>query len=62
LNYKNVAPRHLVWDALFSAEEHNILGGLGESIARVLALNTSSPQGFVAVQDSFRKRNAGTIN
>jgi transketolase len=36
-----------------TAEEHNILGGLGESVARVLALNTPSPQEFVAVQDSF---------
>ncbi|RYD91957.1 MAG: transketolase family protein, partial [Sphingobacteriales bacterium] len=36
-----------------TAEEHNILGGLGESVARVLALNNPSPQEFVAVQDSF---------
>jgi len=36
-----------------TAEEHNILGGLGESVARTLALNTPKPQEFVAVQDSF---------
>ena len=36
-----------------TAEEHNILGGLGESVARVLALNTPAPQEFVAVNDSF---------
>ena len=36
-----------------TAEEHNILGGLGESVARVLALNHPAPQEFVAVQDSF---------
>ncbi|AMA49232.1 MULTISPECIES: transketolase family protein [Flavobacterium] len=36
-----------------TAEEHNILGGLGESVARVLALNTPTPQEFVAVKDSF---------
>jgi transketolase len=36
-----------------TAEEHNILGGLGESVARVLALNSPSPQEFVAVNDSF---------
>jgi transketolase len=36
-----------------TAEEHNILGGLGESVARVLSLNNPSPQEFVAVQDSF---------
>ena len=38
---------------IVTAEEHNILGGLGESVARVLALNTPAPQEFVAVQDSF---------
>jgi len=36
-----------------TAEEHNILGGLGESVARVLSLNHPCPQEFVAVQDSF---------
>jgi transketolase len=29
------------------------LGGLGESVARVLALNNPKPQEFVAVNDSF---------
>ncbi|AWG21963.1 transketolase [Flavobacterium faecale] len=38
---------------MVTAEEHNILGGLGESVARVLALNNPKPQEFVAVQDSF---------
>ncbi|WP_222983687.1 transketolase family protein [Flagellimonas meishanensis] len=36
-----------------TAEEHNYLGGLGESVARVLATHYPSPQEFVAVQDSF---------
>ncbi|QCX00571.1 transketolase family protein [Aggregatimonas sangjinii] len=36
-----------------SAEEHNFLGGLGESIARTLALHLPSPQEFVATQDTF---------
>jgi transketolase len=36
-----------------TAEEHNILGGLGESVARTLILNNPVPQEFVAVQDSF---------
>src|SRR6187431_3178225 len=36
-----------------TAEEHNILGGLGESVARTLALNNPAPQEFVAVNDSF---------
>jgi transketolase len=36
-----------------TAEEHNILGGLGESVARTLSLNNPVPQEFVAVQDSF---------
>lgn len=38
---------------IVTAEEHNYLGGLGESIAGVLALNNPTPQEFVAVQDSF---------
>ena len=36
-----------------TAEEHNFLGGLGESVSRVLALNHPTPQEFVAVKDSF---------
>jgi transketolase len=35
------------------AEEHQQAGGLGESIASLLALNTPAPVEFVAVQDSF---------
>ena len=35
------------------AEEHQLAGGLGESIASLLALNTPAPVEFVAVQDSF---------
>ena len=31
-----------------TAEEHNILGGLGESVARVLAINNPTPQEFIA--------------
>ena len=36
-----------------TAEEHNILGGLGESVARTLTLNNPVPQEFVAVNDKF---------
>ena len=36
-----------------TAEEHNFLGGLGESVARVLALNFPVPQEFVATDDTF---------
>lgn len=36
-----------------SAEEHNYLGGLGESIARTLAIHHPVPQAFVATQDTF---------
>jgi transketolase len=36
-----------------TAEEHNFLGGLGESVARVLAENNPSPQEFIATQDTF---------
>ena len=36
-----------------TAEEHNFLGGLGESVSRVLALHNPAPQEFVAVEDTF---------
>lgn len=36
-----------------TAEEHNFLGGLGESVARTLALSNPAPQEFVATQDVF---------
>jgi transketolase len=38
---------------IVTAEEHNFLGGLGESVARVLATNNPTPQEFVATQDTF---------
>ena len=38
---------------IVSAEEHNFLGGLGESISRVLAKNLPAPQEYVATQDTF---------
>jgi len=36
-----------------TAEEHNFLGGLGESVARELSLAHPVPQEFVATQDTF---------
>lgn len=39
--------------AVVTAEEHNILGGLGESVARVLAENNPTPQEFVGTNDTF---------
>jgi transketolase len=36
-----------------TAEEHNMLGGLGESVSRVLVTNFPVPQEYVAVNDSF---------
>lgn len=36
-----------------SAEEHNRLGGLGDSISQVLSRNNPLPQEYVAVDDSF---------
>lgn len=36
-----------------TAEEHQYNGGLGESVARVLAQHLPSPQEFVAVNDTF---------
>ena len=38
---------------MVTAEEHNYLGGLGESVARVLVENNPAPQEFIATQDTF---------
>ena len=38
---------------IVTAEEHNYIGGLGESIAGCLTKNKPTPQEFVAVKDSF---------
>tara|TARA_A100001234_G_scaffold18512_1_gene14720 strand:+ start:617 stop:1582 length:966 start_codon:yes stop_codon:yes gene_type:complete len=38
---------------IVSAEEHNFLGGLGESISRILSQNLPLPQEFVSTQDTF---------
>ena len=38
---------------MVTAEEHNFLGGLGESVARTLAQHLPTPQEFVATQDTF---------
>lgn len=36
-----------------TAEEHNFLGGLGESVSRTLTQHYPAPQEFVATQDTF---------
>lgn len=36
-----------------TAEEHNFLGGLGESVARTLVQNKPAPQEFIATNDTF---------
>ncbi len=38
---------------IVTAEEHNFLGGLGESVSRTLSMNHPTPQEFVATQDTF---------
>lgn len=38
---------------IVSAEEHNIFGGLGESIAHVLSANYPIPQEFIGTKDTF---------
>ena len=40
-------------NCIVSAEEHNIIGGLGESISRLLVNRNLAPMEFVAVHDSF---------
>ncbi|MFI8605056.1 transketolase family protein [Cellulophaga baltica] len=36
-----------------TAEEHNILGGLGESVARLLTTQLPTPQEFIGTNDTF---------
>ncbi len=38
---------------IVTAEEHNYLGGLGESVAGMLSRKRPTPQEFVAVNDTF---------
>lgn len=38
---------------IVTAEEHNYLGGLGESVSRVLSQHFPTPQEFVATNDTF---------
>ncbi|MCC1485017.1 transketolase family protein [Winogradskyella immobilis] len=38
---------------IVTAEEHNYLGGLGESVSRVLAKHLPTPQEYVATNDTF---------
>jgi len=38
---------------IVTAEEHNFLGGLGESVSRTLSTLLPTPQEFVATQDTF---------
>ncbi|WP_026777831.1 transketolase family protein [Polaribacter sp. Hel_I_88] len=38
---------------IVTAEEHNIIGGLGESVARTLSLNAPTVQEFVGTNDTF---------
>ncbi|GAA4235803.1 transketolase C-terminal domain-containing protein [Postechiella marina] len=38
---------------IVTAEEHNILGGLGESVARTLATQKPTPQEFIGTNDTF---------
>jgi transketolase len=38
---------------MVTAEEHQMHGGLGDSVAQLLSRNTPTPQEFVAVNDSF---------
>ena len=43
---------------MVTAEEHNMFGGLGESVARLLTEHNPVPQELVAVQDSFGESGA----
>ena len=38
---------------IVTCEEHQMAGGLGESVAQLLATKMPTPQEFVAVKDTF---------
>ena len=38
---------------IVTAEEHNIIGGLGESVARTLSLKAPTVQEFIGTNDTF---------
>jgi transketolase len=38
---------------IVTAEEHNVVGGLGSAVAEVLAQDTTVPMRFVGIQDKF---------
>lgn len=46
--------------AIVTAEEHNVLGGLGSAVAEVVAANHPVPMEFVGVKDTFGE--SGTPN
>jgi transketolase, pyridine binding domain protein len=39
--------------AIVTAEEHNIIGGLGSAVSEVVVSNKPVPMEFVGVQDTF---------
>lgn len=53
LDHKAILASVAKTKCVVTAEEHNYLGGLGESVARVLSTNHPAPQEFVATQDTF---------
>jgi transketolase len=46
--------------AVVTAEEHNIYGGLGESVSRLLSSQQPTPQEFIGTNDTFGE--SGTPN
>lgn len=53
LDEKTVVASAQKTGCVVTAEEHNVLGGLGESIARTLSQHHPVPQEFVGTQDTF---------
>lgn len=43
-----------------SAEDHNVLGGLGSAVSEVLAKNTPVPMEFIGIQDQFGQSGSPT--
>jgi len=53
LDHKAILDSVAKTGCIVTAEEHNYLGGLGESVARVLAQHNPTPQEFIATNDTF---------
>ena len=58
LDVNSIKRAALETGAVFTLEEHNIIGGLGSAVAEVLAKHFPVPMEFVAIQDTYAESGA----